>query len=184
MDTDTAPCSLTRRRLLLAALGIAAVSLVPTAYAADEYAEISWNDLVPDDWDPRESFRDLEHLFDLPDSDVRTQELYDRVREVWDNAPTVPTLAGRKVTLPGYVVPLETDKTGLTEFLLVPYFGACIHTPPPPANQIVHVRSRVAIRGMRTMDAVRVSGELGLTRSGSSMGVSGYGMTANKVVKF
>ena len=53
----------------------------------------------------------------------------------------VKELDGQFVKLPGFIVPLESDEGGLIdEFLLVPYFGACIHTPPPPPNQIVYVR--------------------------------------------
>ena len=53
---------------------------------------------------------------------------------------TVDTVLQRPVRLPGYVVPLANAQDGrLTEFLFVPYYGACIHVPPPPPNQIVHV---------------------------------------------
>ena len=53
---------------------------------------------------------------------------------------TVETVLQRPVRLPGYVVPLANAQDGrLTEFLFVPYYGACIHVPPPPPNQIVHV---------------------------------------------
>ena len=48
-------------------------------------------------------------------------------------------LVGASVRLPGYVLPLELKDRKAVEFLLVPTVGACIHTPPPPANQIVHV---------------------------------------------
>jgi hypothetical protein len=41
--------------------------------------------------------------------------------------------------VPGYMVPLEDSLNEVTEFLLVPYPGACIHVPPPPPNQLVHV---------------------------------------------
>ena len=51
----------------------------------------------------------------------------------------VPELDGQRVKLPGYLLPLEFDDKKVTEFLLVPWFGACIHTPPPPPNQIVYV---------------------------------------------
>lgn len=54
---------------------------------------------------------------------------------------TVDAVLDRAVRLPGYVVPLADDAGGrLTEFLFVPYYGACIHVPPPPPNQIVHVQ--------------------------------------------
>ena len=99
------------------------------------------------------------------------------MRELWDTAPTVAGLAGQSVSLAGYLVPLDEAKDGIRDFLLVPYFGACIHTPPPPANQIVHVRSQTPIKGFRTMDAVWVSGTLELDRSKTDMGVSGYTMT-------
>ncbi len=49
-------------------------------------------------------------------------------------------LDGQLVRLPGYVLPLEYDEGKVTEFFLVPYPGACIHVPPPPANQIIHVK--------------------------------------------
>ena len=71
-----------------------------------------------------------------------------QMRELWDNAPTNPKMDGARVRLPGYVVPLEEVKGELKEFLLVPYFGACIHSPPPPANQIVHVTSQHAAEGL------------------------------------
>ena len=50
------------------------------------------------------------------------------------------TLNGKKIRLPGYLLPLEFEERKVTEFLLVPWIGACIHTPPPPPNQIVHVK--------------------------------------------
>lgn len=47
-------------------------------------------------------------------------------------------LDGRDVRIAGYALPLEMTGDGVTEFLLVPYVGACIHVPPPPPNQIVY----------------------------------------------
>lgn len=63
----------------------------------------------------------------------------------------------------------------------MPYFGACIHVPPPPANQIIHVRSAKAVKNVRTMDAVWISGVLKVERSDSSMGASSYSMKAVSV---
>jgi hypothetical protein len=53
-------------------------------------------------------------------------------------------LDGKPVRIPGYMLPLEFDGDEVSEFLLVPYVGACIHTPPPPPNQIVHVKTEEA----------------------------------------
>ena len=75
-------------------------------------------------------------------------------------------------------------KGELKQFLLVPYFGACIHTPPPPANQIVHVRLSRPLRGVGTMDAVWVTGRLGRERSASALGASGYQLDATTVTKY
>lgn len=55
-----------------------------------------------------------------------------------------PQLDGQRVRIPGYLLPLEFDGDKVSEFLLVPYVGACIHTPPPPPNQIVHVKTKEA----------------------------------------
>ena len=52
----------------------------------------------------------------------------------------VPALDQQKIRMPGFMLPLEYSGKKVSEFLLVPWVGACIHTPPPPPNQIVHVR--------------------------------------------
>ena len=63
------------------------------------------------------------------------------------NAPVVKALDGIEAKLPGYIVPLEISEAGLvTEFLLVPYYGACIHAPPPPSNQIVYVKTAKGVQ--------------------------------------
>ena len=71
-----------------------------------------------------------------------------------------PLLNGQIVRLPGYLLPLEFSGKQVSEFLLVPWVGACIHTPPPPPNQIVHVKPEkpVAMSGM--FEAVWVTGQL------------------------
>lgn len=53
----------------------------------------------------------------------------------------VQELNGQQVRIPGYLLPLEVSRDKVTEFLLVPYVGACIHVPPPPPNQIVHIKT-------------------------------------------
>ena len=49
-------------------------------------------------------------------------------------------LNGKNIRMPGYLLPLEFEDKKVVEFLLVPWVGACIHTPPPPSNQVVHVK--------------------------------------------
>jgi hypothetical protein len=139
------------------------------------YRELQWKELVPQGWDPLKRFRGIP-LTEMNDSDPRVAELQRQMREAWDNAPTVYRMDGVNAKLSGYVVPLEVSSGNLKEFLLVPYFGACIHTPPPPANQIVHVVLSQPVKGIHTMDAVLVSGVLRTARKVSLMGMSGYAM--------
>jgi uncharacterized protein len=149
--------------------------------AADgKFREITWDELVPKDWDPMKEFKGMS-FGGLSDADPRAAAMLKRMREVWDNAPGNNGIDGQSVRLPGYLVPLEDSKAGMTEFLLVPYFGACIHTPPPPSNQIVHVKPQKAPKGYRSMDTVWISGTLKLLRSDTTMGTSSYRMDAVRV---
>ena len=183
---------LSRRALVIAAaLGPAVLATVRHGSAAGPepagstkaYREIIWDDLVPKDWDPMKPFRERSTGV-LNDADPRANQMLQDMRALWDNAPTVQALDGEAVKLPGYVVPLEETGGALKEFLLVPYFGACIHVPPPPANQIIHVVADKPVKGFRTMDTVWVSGTLHTFRNGSVMGVSGYRMDASIVDRY
>jgi hypothetical protein len=144
---------------------------------------IGWEALVPADWDPMKDLKGL-NLSILSDADPRATAALAKLREAWDNAPINPAVVGQTVRLPGYLVPLEETKDGLKEFLLVPYFGACIHSPPPPANQIVHVLPKAPAKGLRSMDTVWVTGVLTGTRTDSYMGMSGYRIEATQVTPY
>jgi uncharacterized protein len=144
---------------------------------------IGWEALVPADWDPMKDLKGL-NLSILSDADPRATAALAKLREAWDNAPINPAVVGQTVRLPGYLVPLEETKDGLKEFLLVPYFGACIHSPPPPANQIVHVLPKAPAKGLRSMDTVWVTGVLTGTRTDSYMGMSGYRIEAIQVTPY
>jgi hypothetical protein len=144
---------------------------------------IAWDALVPADWDPFKEFKGLDFQL-LSDSDPRASQMMKKMREVWDNAPVNAALLGQLVRIPGFVVPLEDSKDGLKEFLLVPYFGACIHSPPPPSNQIVHVLPRSPARGVRSMDAVWISGVLATVRTDSYMGAASYRIEAVSVLPY
>lgn len=101
------------------------------------------------------------------------------------NPPEIRTVAaynGRKIRLAGYIVPVDYNKQGkITVFYLVPYFGACIHLPPPPANQIVYVRYPQGFEPAALYDPFWVSGEIKLENMYSEMADSGYSMKASKI---
>ena len=99
------------------------------------------------------------------------------------------SLDGQTVRMPGYVLPLEFSGKDVTEFLLVPYVGACIHTPPPPANQIVHVKADKPVANVTVFSAVWVTGRLTAVSMKKSLNLVdgaadisvGYSLQANAV---
>ena len=146
--------------------------------------QIDWDRLIPVDWQPEtllEGF-DLDALDGIDDEDPRAVELMDKLTQLWADAPVVQELDGLKVRLPGFVVPLEMDAKTMSEFLLVPYYGACIHVPPPPANQTIHV---VAPEGREYVgelfDTVWVTGTLRVVRSSSDLAEAGYRIDVTEI---
>jgi uncharacterized protein len=151
-----------------------------TARSPNTYPAIKWQALAPPGWDGMQEFRRID-MAAMQDNDPRAVEMLKRMREAWDRAPVHLALIGQGVRIAGYVVPLEETREGLKEFLLVPYHGACIHTPPPPANQIVHVKPRQPLKGVRSMDTVWVAGVLSYVRNDSYMGTSSWSLPAADV---
>ncbi len=144
------------------------------------YTEITWEALTPKGWDPAASFREM-NLSRLKDSDPRAIEALAKLRKAWDEAPLENSMNGKRIRIAGFAVPLERVGDDVSEFLLVPYFGACIHSPPPPANQTIHVLVRGKSRPLNTMDTVWVAGTLELHRAESGLGVAGYRLQADSV---
>jgi len=96
-------------------------------------------------------------------------------------APVVDALDGQRIKIGGYVVPLDFDATKVKEFLLVPFVGACIHVPPPPANQIVYVKSESGFDVKGSFDPVWVTGKLKATQTFTGLAETGYSLEAEKV---
>ena len=94
----------------------------------------------------------------------------------------VADLDGMTIRLPGYVVPLDFNaESEYQEFLLVPYFGACLHTPPPPPNQIVFVKSETATKITDIYEPVWVEGVMKTGEFGSDLGNSAYELSLSKI---
>ena len=168
------------RKLLL----LLALCLALPLQAAEDYKEITWEALVPKGWDPTQDLKVLLNSGTLKDSDPRAMEALEKMKALWDSAPTEPSHAGARIRLPGFAIPLEVKGDKVTEFLLVPYFGACIHSPPPPANQIVHAVSARPLKGMRTIDAIWVHGTLSLKRADTPWGKAGYRLAVDKIAPY
>jgi hypothetical protein len=91
-------------------------------------------------------------------------------------------LQGQSVKLPGFIVPLDVGKDGtVSEFFLVPYFGACIHVPPPPPNQIVYVRIGKGIALDSIYDAYWIYGRMRIENKSTRLGAAAYAMDADKI---
>lgn len=176
-----------RRSLLMggmAAVGAACVvGMAPRQVVAKSTETaprtLVWDELIPKGWDPAALFKDRPVGL-VREGSSAERALMKEMRDAWDQAPTRSDLAGLRVRMPGYVVPLDTWEGKMKEFLIVPYFGACIHSPPPPANQIVHVTLRQAAQ-LSSMEVVWVTGVLNTGRRDTGMGISGYTLDGEKV---
>lgn len=162
--------------LALALGGVGGLAWPVAPASADPAArEISWPDLAAPDWPQRERLARIGIAArEVDDEDADAQALMRELRGILDAAPTVSRFDGEEVRLPGYVVPLEVAAGGLVEFLLVPYFGVCVHIPPPPANQMVRVVSTRPVKGFGMMSAAWVRGRMHVDRHRTEHGVSGY----------
>lgn len=135
--------------------------------------ELEWETLLPSEWNPRKALEGVD-LAALSDNDPQANALLDKLRQDLDRAPVVPSLNGQRVRIAGFVVTLERNEKGVREFLLVPYFGACIHTPPPPANQIIHVLPKTPVPAEVAIFPVYVTGTLQTISAKTAEGTAGY----------
>ncbi len=145
--------------------------------------QIEWDDLMPADWDPMKGVQTLQ-LAALGDGDPRASAALEKLKKAWDEAPVVPAMDMQHVVIAGFAVPLDAEGTSVHEMLLVPYFGACIHTPPPPANQVIHVILPKPAKGVRMMDTVWITGTLHVATATTSLGPSGYQLDGESVAPY
>ena len=90
-----------------------------------------------------------------------------------------PDLLGKRILLPGFIVPITfNEEREVTEFFLVPFFGACIHVPPPPPNQIVHVTYDSGFKLESMYDAYYILGELSSQVVRHELADSAYSLNA------
>ena len=109
-----------------------------------------------------------------------------------NNSKLVQNLDGKNVRIPGYVLPTELSDGKVVEFLLVPYVGACVHTPPPPANQMVHVKVDEGFISEGLFAPVWVTGQITTAMSTQSLSLNdgtteveaGYQISASDVVPY
>ena len=145
---------------------------------------VDWDELMPPGYVEslnklsEESSFGISDLFSFDDDTEEAQNAYEELRSLLNSAPIVPELNNQEVKIPGFVVPLDFDFVTETfqNFLLVPYFGACIHTPPPPSNQIVYVTAKEKLDQNWLDYAIWVSGILSTESKSNEYGIAGYSM--------
>lgn len=158
-----------RRRTVLSGLG--ALVLMPKRAWASEYVDLSWSDLVPEG----EGFIPpvLQGIFEHDQSTMMSEQPDSSgIRTDWN---------GMNVRLPGYIVPIDYSGTGVTAFILVPFVGACVHVPPPPANQLVFVTTEKPYVSSGMFEAVRVTGMFGSASTQTQIADIGYALSADQI---
>ncbi len=173
---------------ILSRLLIPLITALPLLLSApvlgEEVLELKWEELVPPDWDPSAELEEL-GIGDMADDDPRIREAQAVMDALWSQAPVIEEYAGKRVRLEGFVVPLETQGKKISEFLLVPYFGACIHVPPPPANQTIYVKTAPSEAYAGALyDVVVVTGLMEIERTRNDMGDSGYRIQAETIERY
>ena len=169
------------------AVTVAAVLMSGLALAKDA-RELTWDDLLP----PLPPSVAPDQLLRHGSNDpmVEEQDVWDMEDEPFEDVfatPAYPTgvveeLDGERVKIPGFLVPLELIDDGtVKEFLLVPSFGACVHYPAPPPNQIVYVVMEKPIEIKSMWDPVWVSGELRTESQQTDLASASYSMTGDLV---
>ncbi|MBF8733204.1 MULTISPECIES: DUF3299 domain-containing protein [Pseudomonas] len=149
----------------------------------DEPKTLDWPALIPEGAPVAPP--QMAPLHDLSQLGNALAESAPAARQQAPHAPVVKALDGQWVKLPGYIVPLEVSEEGrTTEFLLVPYYGACIHVPPPPANQIVHIVSEMGVRIEDLYQPYWIEGRMQVKATSSELADAGYQMEAEKIYAY
>jgi len=182
------------RAVVIVALGAALACATPAVlHAVEPPMELKWDQLVP----PAPPKPPMPFFAGRPTDLGKLGSPHDGAPAApplpegrWMSVPSksseappavVASLDGKRVHIGGYIVPLDFDATRVKEFLLVPFVGACIHVPPPPANQIIYVKTEQGFDVQGTFDPVWVTGTLKVTPAFTGLAEAGYSLEAEKV---
>ncbi|HBY41868.1 MAG TPA: DUF3299 domain-containing protein [Alteromonas sp.] len=158
---------------------------LPSLCAAVEYTEVEWTDLMPKD-DLDALLAPPEYLNDIADGSqqdsvaaLNQKESVDaqtkRYRDALSSTRVMQEFNGKQIRIPGYMVPLEqNEEREVTAFFIVPYFGACLHMPPPPPNQILYVQYEEGIALEALQQPFWFEGTLTVALNENALGTSAY----------
>ncbi|WP_395375709.1 DUF3299 domain-containing protein [Marinicella sp. W31] len=167
------------------------LQLLSTYAYGNDYREILWIDLMPkEDLDalmnPPKEILDIE---DGSEQDSISDDVYNALLQATDDTyqvalsstKTVPEFENKKIKIPGFVVPLTIKENMTTEFFIVPYFGACIHYPPPPPNQTIHAKFGQGFELSDIYEAYTFHGTISISMTENELATSTYQLTIDKI---
>lgn len=171
----------------------------PVAFSADKkvkktisYKTIEWTELMPSS-DLEALSNPPEYLTEIEDGspeDQITMSIFndipaaedDRYQQALVSVNIKPEMNQQAIRLPGFIVPLDFDEQEVvTEFFLVPFFGACIHVPPPPPNQIIHVKYPEGFALRNLYDPFWFSGVLTTELIENDMATAAYALEVHSI---
>ena len=157
---------------------------LPLTATAEQARDISWDDLAAPT--PPEIQEQIDALMNLDPADTRTYEQLDAWwRALQEEAyPVVEEIDGENIRIPGFVVPIDLEASVVREFLLVPYMGACIHSPPPPPNQVIYVNSPLEYTVEEQFDPVWVTGRIKIATMNTDLAETGYILNADEIIRY
>jgi len=176
---------------MMAALLAAGLALIAAGgpQASEAPRELKWSQLIPPGTGEKPKLKTF--FGQRPSGPVTVKEDPNIPEAQWmsrplgqpqgDPAPLVTDFDGERVRIGGYVVPLDFEATRVTEFLLVPFVGACIHVPPPPRNQLIYVKAAAGFTVTDLFDPVYVTGTMKAKAEATELAEAGYTIVADAV---
>lgn len=156
----------------LALFILPAHALEPTEADFERWSD-SWDRLIPPG------------VYDfIPENLTFEQALEPEFQKKLDEAAAQlnPQVQDQQIELAGYMVPLVFDGRSVSEFLLVPEAGQCIHVPPPPVNQTVLVYTPDNPIEMRHLyQPIQIFGTLSVGQKSFDLADTGYTLTRVQV---
>ncbi len=159
------------------------------------YRDVAWEDLIPGE--------DLDALLNPPEyldtiaegsagdripGELESPErtgAESRYQQALTSTRIKPEYDRQSVRIPGFVVPLAFDEEQtITRFLLVPYFGACIHLPPPPPNQVIYADFPQGFQVEFLYDPFHVEGQLRTLPKDTEQGTAAYTMEVKRIYPY